>query len=96
MTRILLTIPALTASALAQNWVNFADETSVRMRVAGNDPSITVNDTQEKDYAWGDVDLDGDIDLVCVRKQPFTSAGRDTNILFRTKALRRGMPSMAS
>lgn len=47
MTRILLTIPALTASALAQNWVNFSDETTVRMRVAGNDPSITVNDTQE-------------------------------------------------
>ena len=90
MTRILLTIPALTASAMAQNWVNFADETTVRMRVAGNDPSITVNDTQEKDYAWGDVDLDGDIDLVCVRKQPFTSTGRDTNILFMNEGIAEG------
>ena len=90
MTRILLTIPALTASAMAQNWVNFADETSVRMPVSGNDPSITVNDTQEKDYAWGDVDLDGDIDLVCVRKQPFTSTGRDTNILFMNEGTAEG------
>ena len=38
MTRILLTIPALTASAMAQNWVNFADETNVRMRIAGTIP----------------------------------------------------------
>ena len=45
MTRILLTIPALTASAMAQNWVNFSDESVARMRVPGNDPSITVNDT---------------------------------------------------
>ena len=30
----------------------------------------------------GDIDNDGDEDLICVRKEPFTSTGRDINILF--------------
>ena len=50
-------------------WVVFQDETAARLN-----PSILVDDTygkddvEEKDYAWGDVDQDGDIDLVVVRK----------------------------
>ena len=34
-------------------------------------------DVEEKDYAWADFDGDGDIDLVNVRKQPFTSTGKE-------------------
>ncbi|MCZ6655413.1 MAG: FG-GAP-like repeat-containing protein, partial [Planctomycetota bacterium] len=33
------------------------------------------------DYAWGDVDKDGDTDLVIVRKEPFTKPGKRVNVL---------------
>lgn len=74
-----LLVLCLAAGGAAAQWVTFSDETGTRL-VAG--ASVGVSDTQEKDYAWADVDLDGDIDLVVVRKQPFTSAGKDTNVLF--------------
>lgn len=60
-------------------WVTYADETSARL-VA--DSFVGVSDSQEKDYAVGDIDNDGDDDLICVRKEPFTSTGRDVNVLF--------------
>jgi len=69
---------ASSAPALAQ-WVSFNDETATRL-VA--DPALGSLDTEEKDYAWGDVDKDGDIDLVVVRKEIGTSAGKRTNVLF--------------
>ncbi|MBC8200613.1 MAG: VCBS repeat-containing protein, partial [Planctomycetes bacterium] len=58
---------------------NFTDQTNARLI---SDPALGSSDVEEKDYAWGDLDLDGDIDLVCVRKQPFTSTGRNINVLF--------------
>ncbi len=76
-------LPLLACLLIAGNasaqWVDFADETSVRLSATN---SLGAGDIQEKDYAWGDIDQDGDIDLVCVRKQPFTSAGRYRNVLF--------------
>ncbi len=60
-------------------WVQFTNETATRLNAI---PANGSNDVEEKDYAWGDVDQDGDIDLVCVRKQPFTSAGKRTNVLY--------------
>ena len=65
--------------ALTGGFGNFTNQTNQRLV---SDPSLGISDVEEKDYAWGDVDLDGDIDLVCVRKQPFTTEGRNINVLF--------------
>ncbi|MCH6551527.1 MAG: hypothetical protein IH804_05885, partial [Planctomycetes bacterium] len=67
------------AGAGTTPWVEFVDETSSRL-VA--DPSFGAQDTEEKDYAWGDVDNDGDIDLVVVRKVIGSNSGGKRNVLF--------------
>ncbi|MCP3904838.1 MAG: VCBS repeat-containing protein [Planctomycetes bacterium] len=64
--------------AVAGAWVQYVDETATRL-VA--DPAVGADDVEEKDFAWGDVDGDGDVDLVIVRKQPFTSSGGRSNVL---------------
>ena len=66
-------------TALAGGFANFTNQTGSRL-VA--DSSLGSNDNREKDYTWGDVDLDGDIDLICVRKEPFTTTGHNANVLF--------------
>jgi len=76
---MMITTILITKLALVGGFGNFTNQTSERLV---SDPAIGVNDDREKDYAWGDVDLDGDIDLVCVRKQPFTTTGRNINVLF--------------
>ncbi len=81
MMRVLIpTCVLLTATSVGMaDWVEFEDQTSARL---SSDPSVGASDTEEKDYAVGDIDNDGDEDLICVRKEPFTSTGRDINILF--------------
>jgi CxxC motif-containing protein (DUF1111 family) len=69
------------------SWVEFVDATGSRL-VA--DPSLGVNDGEEKDYAIGDVDKDGDLDIVCVRKQEFTTTGRHRNVLFINQGIADG------
>jgi hypothetical protein len=58
-------------------WVEYTEDNS-RISAPNN---LVVNDAQEKDYAWGDLDKDGWTDLVIVRKQPFTTTGRKSNVL---------------
>ncbi|MAB82012.1 MAG: hypothetical protein CMJ24_01075 [Phycisphaerae bacterium] len=77
-------VPAcLTGAAMAQGWLTFNDETSTRLSAASE---LGAADDREKDYAWGDVDKDGDVDLICVRKEPFTSAGRNANVLLMNES----------
>ena len=60
-------------------WVTYTNEASTRLI---SDPAVGAGDTQEKDYAWADIDHNGFIDLVVVRKQPVTTAGGRRNVLF--------------
>jgi len=69
---------ATCAPNLAAQWVSFTNQTSTRV-VASS--SLVASDSQEKDYGWADLDQDGDIDLVIVRKSPFTSGGHFPNVL---------------
>ncbi len=75
-------VVALSAAAQApagtSDWVQFTNETATRL-VA--DPSLGAADPQEKDYAWGDVDNDGDIDLVVVRKVIGSNSFGKRNVL---------------
>ena len=63
----------------AQEWVTFADETATRLSAA---PELGAMDPEEKDLISGDVDRDGDIDLIVVRKVPFSNPGGKRNVLF--------------
>jgi len=65
--------------ALPAQWVTFVNETSTRLVASA---ALGSADTEEKDYAWGDFDQDGDTDLMCVRKQPFTTSGHRQCVLF--------------
>lgn len=69
----------LGSAAFAQGydnvWLKF--EESPSSIVAGTISSNSI----ETDVDWGDLDQNGWIDVVVVRKQPFTSAGKRTNIL---------------
>src|SRR5690606_31413607 len=57
----------------------YVNETSTRL-VAEN--GLGINDPEEKDFAYDDLDKDGDIDLIVVRKQPFTTPNGKRNVLF--------------
>ena len=66
------------ASAQQIGWAEFVESPSSLSASS----SLGANDDEEKDYAWGDLDNDGWIDLVSVRKQPFTTTGRRVNVLY--------------
>ncbi|MEO2164093.1 MAG: VCBS repeat-containing protein [bacterium] len=76
---ILLVCAGLTASVThAQiGWASFTKDNS---RLNANNSTV-MNDNEEKDYAWGDLDQDGWTDLVIVRKTPYTNPGGKVNVL---------------
>ncbi len=89
--QIAVLVAALSAAPVfagsAGSWVEFTDATGSRL-VA--DSGLGVNDPDEKDYAFGDIDKDGDIDIICVRKQEFTTTGRRRNVLFMNQGIADG------
>ncbi len=66
----------LFAQGFNNEWVEFAPNNSAIRKPNGNLATDILQDTDEKDYAWGDVNQDGWTDLVIVRKQPFTTIGK--------------------
>ncbi|MGB0717549.1 MAG: FG-GAP repeat domain-containing protein, partial [Phycisphaerae bacterium] len=62
---------AQTAEAGSGGWINFVEETSQRLVAT---PDRGINDLAEKDFAVGDVDNDGDLDIVVARKTDVGSA----------------------
>lgn len=59
------------------DWATFVEDPS-RLSVA---VELGAQDAAEKDYAWGDLDQDGWVDLVVVRKEPFSTTGLRQNLL---------------
>lgn len=88
-TSIVLLGVATTAQAA---WLNLLNQTAQRMPIGDglNTAALSTTDPEEKDYAWGDVDRDGDVDLVAVRKTPFTFAGGKRNVLFMNEGIAEG------
>ena len=63
--------------AMAQ-WVSFADETATRLQVS----TVGINDAEEKDTSIGDFNNDGWMDVIAVRKRPFSVMGPRSDVLF--------------
>jgi hypothetical protein len=63
------------------NWLTFAPGAGRLKTNTGADATAILTDPQEKDFASGDVNNDGWVDVVMVRKLPFTVAGGFPNFL---------------
>lgn len=73
----LLIAPAATAQFNNQ-WLKFQNQTASRLTLS---PTQVSSNSIEVDMDVGDFDHDGDTDLAIVRKQPFTTGGKQTNLL---------------
>ena len=60
-----VTIPGLLTSEAEAQWAAFVNDTAARMSSSPLEAGITtITDNQEKDFAWADLDKDGDTELV--------------------------------
>lgn len=84
LTYTLLVTALLSPTALAQfdnTWIRFSADSGRIKDANGANAGYILSDTQEKDFAAGDLNLDGWVDLVVVRKQPYTTSGAYPNYL---------------
>lgn len=70
-------IAGVATSAQAQ-WINFLDDTATRLTL----DIVGINDGMEKDLDAADFDKDGWIDVIVVRKTPFSVEGPQPDVLF--------------
>ncbi len=68
--RLLFSLLLLTCNLSQAQWLNWADQTSLRLSVS----TVATTDPEEKDMWNADLDNDGDEDLIVVRKQPFSTS----------------------
>ena len=76
-----------TSYNLCSQWLEWIDETDSRIIISNinDNTDPTAVDDQEKDLAVGDFDKDTYVDLVIVRKAPFSSAGAKTDLLLMNR-----------
>jgi hypothetical protein len=71
-------LPTAVAAQYGNEWVEYTSNAGSLAAVG----SLDVSDTDhEVDFAWADLDQDGWTDLVVVRKEPFSTKGKRTNLL---------------
>jgi FG-GAP-like repeat len=58
-------------------WISFDDQTATRLSLS----SVPESDSEEKDITTADLDRDGDLDIIVVRKRPFSFAGARSDLL---------------
>jgi len=75
--KLLGVLVCLAWAPLMAQWVWFAEESDTRLVLS----TVAVGDDEEKDIGIGDFDKDGWVDIVVVRKEPFSVMGARTDVL---------------
>jgi hypothetical protein len=86
---VIVTTCTWTPGAWAQfdyQWARFTRNDGRIRTPSGAEATHVTDDTQEKDFAWGDVDRDGWTDLVVVRKEPNSTPGMFPNFLLMNES----------